>query len=232
MSSSTKLKISVGARGSSLSRAQMQEVLEELLPFHPNLEFQPIWIETTGDQDLKTSLRSLEKTDFFTKEIDALQLSGGCRISIHSAKDLPEPLPKGLILVALTRGVDPSDSIVLQDGATLESLPPHAKIGTSSERREKNILELRSDFICVDIRGNIQARLALLDRRIVDGVVIAEAALIRLKLVHLNRIALPGERAQFQGQLAILARQEDEEVRLLFKCIDVRANEDDSLSRN
>ncbi len=220
VSSSTKLKISAGARGSPLSKAQMLEVLEELNQFHPDVEFQPIWVETTGDQDLKTSLRSLEKTDFFTKEIDALQLSGGCRISIHSAKDLPEPLPKGLVLAALTRGVDPSDSIVLREGATLESLPLHAKIGTSSERREKNILELRSDLVCVDIRGNIQARLALIEQGIVDGVVIAEAALIRLKLMHLNRIPLPGERAQFQGQLAIVAGEEDEEMRSLFKCID------------
>src|SRR5690348_1871807 len=97
----------------------MEEVLQELLQFHPDVEFEPIWIVTTGDRDLKTSLRSLEKTDFFTKEIDALQLSGGCRISVHSAKDLPDPLPKGLVIAALTRGVDPSDSIVLRSGETL-----------------------------------------------------------------------------------------------------------------
>ena len=121
-------------------------------------------METTGDKDQKTSLRTLEKTDFFTKEIDELQLAGGCRISIHSAKDLPDPLPKGLTMVALTQGVDPSDSLVLRENETIESLPHGAKMGTSSARREKNIRDLRSDFICVDVRGNIQARLALLDQ--------------------------------------------------------------------
>ncbi len=214
--------ILVGARSSPLSKAQCDEVLLELKPFYPEIEFQPIWVETTGDKDLKTSLRSLEKTDFFTKEIDALVLSGQCRIGIHSAKDLPDPLPQGLVLIALTKGVDPSDSIALREGDTLESLPLGAKIGTSSVRREKNIRELRSDFVCVDIRGNIQTRLMLLDEGIVDGLVIAEAALIRLKLTHRNRIFLPGERAPLQGQLAVLARADDEEMLQLFKCIDVR----------
>lgn len=220
---STKLTITVGARSSPLSRAQMQEVLEELLKFHPDVDFQPVFIETTGDKDLKTSLRTLEKTDFFTKEIDALQLSGGCRVSVHSAKDLPEPLPKGLVLAALTKGVDPSDAIVLRDHESLESLPKGAKIGTSSVRREKNIRQLRSDLDCVDIRGNIQTRLALLDQGAVDGVVMAEAALIRLKLTHRNRIPLPGERAELQGQLAILVREEDEEMIRFFQSIDSRS---------
>ncbi len=222
MSCSTKKKIIVGARGSPLSRVQMDEVLQELLQFHPDVEFEPIWITTTGDRDLKTSLRSLEKTDFFTKEIDALQLSEGCRLSVHSAKDLPNPLPKGLVIAALTKGVDPSDSIVLRSGETLETLPLGAKIGTSSERREKNIRDLRSDLVCVDIRGNIQARLALLDAGVVDGVVMAEAALIRLKLTHRTRIPLPGERAEHQGQLAVLALEDDEEMLKLFKAIDTR----------
>ena len=226
--------IAVGARGSPLSQAQMDEVLQELREFYPEVEFQPVWVETTGDKDLKTSLRTLERTDFFTKEIDSLQLSGRCRLSVHSAKDLPDPLPEGLILVALTKGVDPSDSIVLREFATpsLESLPYGAKIGTSSARREKNIRELRSDFVCVDIRGNIQTRLALLDAGIVDGVVMAEAALIRLKLTHRNRIPLPGERARLQGQLAVLAREGDEEMQRLFQCIDERQDENDALFGN
>jgi hydroxymethylbilane synthase len=214
-------KLTVGARSSPLSRAQVDEVLTEC-GIKRDIQFAPVWVETTGDKDLKTSLRALEKSDFFTKEIDALQLSGLCRISIHSAKDLPEPLPEGLTLVALTKGVDPSDSIVVRDRETLDSLPLGAKIGTSSDRREKNVRDLRRDLICVDIRGDIQSRLNLLDQGIVDGVVMAEAALIRLKLTHRTRFALPGERAQLQGQLAVLALEGDEEMRQLFECMDVR----------
>ncbi len=216
------IRVVVGARSSPLSKAQCDEILQELRQFHPQVAFEPIWLETTGDKDLKTSLRTLEKTDFFTKEIDVLQLSGGCRISIHSAKDLPDPLANGLVLAALTRGVDPSDSILLREGETVGNLPLRAKIGTSSVRREKNIRDLRSDLVCVDVRGNIQTRLVLLDQGVVDGIVIAEAALIRLKLTSRNRIPLPGERAALQGQLAIIAREDDQEMLELFRCIDVR----------
>jgi hydroxymethylbilane synthase len=214
--------IEVGARGSPLSRAQLDEVLHELLQYNAKVTFHPIWVETRGDKDQKTSLRTLERSDFFTHEIDTLQLARGCRIAIHSAKDLPDPLPKGLTLVALTRGVDPSDALVLRDHQTLENLPLKAKIGTSSLRREKNILELRPDLISVDIRGDIHTRLALLDQGIVDGVVVAEAALIRLKLTHRTHIPLCGERAPLQGQLAVVAGQGDEEMCQLFRCIDRR----------
>jgi hydroxymethylbilane synthase len=221
--------IKVGARGSPLSRAQLLEVFFELQAFHPEIALDPVWIETTGDKDLNTSLRTLEKSDFFTKEIDALQLSGGCRISIHSAKDLPDPLPQGLCLVALTKGVDPSDSLVLREGESLESLPFGAKVGTSSARREKNICALRSDFVCTDVRGTIHTRLALLDKGVIDALVMAEAALIRLNLTHLNRVSLPGERAELQGQLAVVACEGDEEMLHLFQCIDVRQHEDNAL---
>ncbi len=213
-------EITVGARGSPLSCAQVQEVYDELLKFHPHVIFQPIWVETTGDRDLKTSLASLDKTDFFTKEVDALQLAGGCRISIHSAKDLPDPLSRGLTLIALTRGLDPSDALVLRTGDTLATLPPHARIGTSSIRRQHVIHELRSDLRCVDIRGTIGRRLALLDQGEIDGVIIAEAALMRLGLTDRPRIQLTGETAKHQGRLAVLAREEDVEMKQLFACID------------
>ncbi len=211
--------ITTGARSTPLSRAQVAEVLTELRTHHPQISFHTLWMETTGDLDQRTSLRALEKTDFFTREIEALQLSGGCRISIHSAKDLPESLSPGLVIVALTRGVDPSDVIVLRDNTPL---PEGARIGTSSERRESNVKSLRTDLVCVDIRGSILSRLEQLDRGDYDAVVMAEAALIRLGLTHRHRIPLPGEKAPLQGQLAVVARVDDREMHQLFACIDVR----------
>ncbi len=210
---SVNYSLDVGARSSKLSQAQVWEVHRELIQHHPHIEFKPIWITTTGDQDKKTSLRDLGKTDFFTREIDQLQLQGGFRISIHSAKDLPEPLASGLKIVALTKGVDSSDVLVYHE------LPEQAIIGTSSHRREQNLLEWRSDFRCVDIRGTIDERLALLDIGQVDGVVMAEAALIRLGLTHRKRIFLNGETAALQGRLAVVARESDHEMEELFNCI-------------
>lgn len=216
------LNISVGARSSPLSRAQVSEVLEHLRVFHPDVSFEPYFTLSMGDQDKKTSLRSLGKTDFFTKEIDDLLLQGRCRIGIHSAKDLPEPLPLGLKMIALTKGVDSSDALVIRPLETLSSLRPGALIATSSERREEAVKQLRPDFTFCDLRGTISERLTLLEQGKADGVVVAEAALIRLGLTHLNRLRIPGETIPGQGKLAILSRDHDEEMETLFRCLDSR----------
>ncbi|MFZ0565838.1 MAG: hydroxymethylbilane synthase [Chlamydiales bacterium] len=211
--------ISVAARNSALSKAQVKEVLNELTLFHPSLTFETIYVRTMGDQDKKKSLRLLDKTDFFTREIDQMQQNGLCRIAIHSAKDLPDPLPRGLVLAALTKGVDPSDSLVLEEKKTLATLPYGARIATSSDRREASVRKLRDDFHFVDIRGTIEERLAKLDNREIEGLVVAQAALIRLNLTHLNYITLPGQTAPLQGQLAVIARENDKEMLELFRCL-------------
>lgn len=210
------MEIIVGARASLLSQAQVQEVFAALSLFHLHVRFNPIWIQTTGDKDQATSLKTLEKTDFFTKEIDQLLKEGKCRIAIHSAKDLPEPLDPELAIVALTQGVDPSDSLVLRQG---EKLFSGAKVGTSSKRREEELAKTRQDLQFVDVRGTIEKRLQLLEAREIDALVVAEAALIRLKLTHLNRIRLNIPTAPLQGKLAVLSRKDDQEMRALFSTI-------------
>jgi len=211
------MMIRVAARASPLSRAQVEEVLQEL---HPNVEFSMTWVETTGDKDLHTSLRTLPRNDFFTKELDEMLLQGSCDVAIHSAKDLPIPLPKGLRCVALTKGVDPRDVLVLRAGVSLDTLPLHAKIGTSSIRREATIKSLRPDLECRDIRGTIDKRLQKLFSNEIDGVVIAYAALIRLKKLHLHFILLDGPTAKYQGRLAVVARHQNEEMKQFFSAID------------
>lgn len=208
------MKILVGARSSPLSRAQFEEVQRDLKGL-----LEPIWVETTGDLDKKSSLRRLDKTDFFTKELDEMLLEGKIRLAIHSAKDLPEPLPKGLSLVALTKGVDSRDSIVFRFGESLETA---VRIATSSLRREEAVRSLKANLIFVDLRGTIGERLSLLEKGSVDGVVVAEAALIRLKLNSLNRLILPGETTPNQGKLAVVARVDDKEMRDLFVSMDGR----------
>jgi hydroxymethylbilane synthase len=181
-----------------------------------------VFVETYGDLDLNTSLRTLGKTDFFTREVDQLLLKGVCRLAVHSAKDLPDPLPSGLKVVAITRGKDPSDSLVFRPGESLASLPSGAVIATSSVRRQEAVRQLRADLQFIDLRGTIAQRLSKLDSREADGVVVAEAALIRLGLLHLNRLRLPGETVSYQGQLAVIAHNDDVEMASLFSCIDAR----------
>lgn len=215
-------RVNVASRASPLARAQVAEVLTELQRFYPSLLFECQYLTSTGDLDKLTSLRDLDKTDFFTKEIDQLLLNKLCRIAIHSAKDLPDPIPSGLVIVALTRGVDSSDSLVLREGVQLHTLPAGARIGTSSIRREEAVETLKEDCIFVDLRGTVNERLARLDTGDLDGVVVAEAALIRLGLTQLNRVKLPGDTVPFQGKLAVVARADDHEIATFFSVIDAR----------
>lgn len=215
------MNVTIAARASKLSRTQVQEVYQELLQYHSTVVFIPTWVTTTGDKKLDISLRCLDKTDFFTKEIDILVLQGDVDVGIHSAKDLPEPLPQGLARVALTRGIDPSDVLVLKAEMTLDTLPPNPIIATSSVRREINVGQLLPHARFVDIRGTIEQRLGKLDSGDIDGVVVAKAALIRLQL-DVNYVLLPGETTALQGQLAVIARKDDTKMRELFSCLDVQ----------
>lgn len=212
-------QILVAARDSCLSRVQVKEVHQELQMVYPNCVFVPTWVRTTGDNRLDLSLRFLNKTDFFTKEVDQLVLSKVCRVGIHSAKDLPDPLKEGLRIVAITKGVDARDVLVLPPHQTIDTLPKKARIATSTLRREKAVKDLREDLVCLDIRGVIEARLAYLYRGEIEGLVVAEAALIRLHLTHLNRFFLSTETAALQGKLAVVARQDDEEMLQVFSAI-------------
>lgn len=215
-------RIVIGSRASPLALAQVEEVGRELRLHYPQLLVMRRIVETVGDRDRTTSLRSLGKTDFFTRELDEWVLEGICDVAIHSAKDLPEPLPVGLAVVAISRGVDCSDALVLRPGACIPSLPPHAVIATPSERREEAVRQLRSDLTFVDVRGTIGERLELLETGQVEGVVIATAALIRLQLMHLNMIILDGETVPLQGRLAAVARAHDDALEALFAPLDSR----------
>lgn len=211
-------EILVGARGSHLSKAQVDEVQQEIQAFFPHIRFVPVWVTTKGDLDKQTSLRHLEKTNFFTDEIDERQLKGEFRLSIHSAKDLPEPLHPELEVVAVTRGVDPADSLVVRQ----LPIPQGARIGTSSLRREEFLKAWRPDLQCVDIRGTIDERLKLLDKGQIDGVIMAEAALIRLGMTDRLRIPLDAPVAPLQGRLAVVARKNDIKMKQMFQKIDTR----------
>lgn len=215
-------ELTVASRSSPLAKVQVCEIQAEISKKFPNIILQPKFIETDGDTDLTTSLRNLGKTDFFTRQLDEMVANGECRIAIHAAKDLPDPLPEGLSIVAITAGLDPSDSLVLRTEETLDSLPMGAIIATSSERREQAAQQLRSDFKFIDLRGTIGQRLEKLQTKEADGVIVAEAALIRLGLTGLNRIKLPGDTVPYQGQLAIVARTTDLPMRQLFSWIDSR----------
>lgn len=166
--------------------------------------------KTKGDKDLLTSLLTLEKTNFFTEELDEALLRGDCDLVVHSAKDMPEPLPHGLHLAHMTPSIDPRDVLVYNE----EKNAPH--IGVSSPRRVDAVKKLYPHATMGDIRGTIGRRLELLDNGAFDGVVMAEAALIRLGL-NRKRIYLDCEVAPLQGRLALVCREDDSVMRELLE---------------
>ncbi len=214
------MRIRVGARSSPLSRVQVEEVQRECGFF-----FEPIFLETTGDLDQKSSLRDLDKSNFFTEQLDEMVLAGEVEIAIHSAKDLPDPLPEGLKIIAITRGVATHDTLLMRAGETLSTLKKGAKIATSTARRDEQLHKMRSDLEAVDIRGAVDKRVERLLSGEFDGLIVAEAALIRLGLSGDPRfyaLPMPGFAAPLQGKLAIVARESRTDLEALFAPLDIR----------
>lgn len=210
----------VGTRKSPLALKQAEEIIKGLKAysghtggFSCDIEFDIVAIETYGDNDKYTPISEMEGTDFFTREIDEALLEGGIDFAVHSAKDLPRNLIDGLEVAGMTRSIDPYDCLVSRFSLKLDELPYGARIGTSSQRRKIQLKKYRNDFQIVDIRGNIEERLRLLDNhgsRNLDSIVIAAAGLVRLGLEKriLERIPLEILRPHpLQGSLAVVVRK-------------------------
>ena len=170
-------------------------------------------LKTTGDRLQGVSLAKLGGKGLFVKEIEEALLDGRADLAVHSAKDLPAALPAELALVAFPERADPRDALVARErGASLESLPRGARIGTGSVRRSAQLRRLRPDLEIVGLRGNVPTRLRKLDEQGLDAVVLACAGLERLGLADRIDERIDPERmlpAVAQGALAIEARRGD-----------------------
>ncbi|MDP6686161.1 MAG: hydroxymethylbilane synthase [Candidatus Omnitrophota bacterium] len=220
-----KTSYKIGTRKSPLALKQVQEVLDLLKGFYSTIRLETIAIDTYGDKDKATPISEIEGSDFFTKEIDDLLLTGEVDFAIHSAKDLPESLSDGLVIAARTKAIDPYDVLVSKQGLTLDKLPYGAKIATSSLRRKDQLKKYRDDFEIVDIRGNIEERLEKLDNSDLDAIVLASAGLMRLGLAHkiTQRITFKIlDPHPLQGALAIVTRSKDLELLDLLRVLDSR----------
>ncbi len=215
----------IGTRTSPLALKQVEEVLGALKIFYPAIKTEIVGVDTRGDRDRTTPISETEGSDFFTNEIDEALLIGKIDIAIHSAKDLPGHLRKGLVIAAITSSIDPYDVLVSKSGLELGRLPYGAKIGTSSIRRKAQLMKFRNDFRIVDIRGNIEERLRKLDNSDLEAIVIAAAGLLRLGLKHRTTERIPFEILRphpLQGALAVIVRVEDSELINLISAMDSR----------
>jgi hydroxymethylbilane synthase len=202
----------VGARGSRLAQAMVQELIGHLGTC-PVVQFKARTVMTDGDRDRKTSLRNLGggENGVFTTQLEEALLAGDVDIAVHSLKDLPTRLAAGLVLTVTPPRADPLDALC---GSTLAGLRPGARVGTGSARRVAQLRALRPDVDVVPIRGNVPARLARIKSGL-DAVILAASGLRRLGLddaiTELLDPALfppsPG-----QGALAVQVRAGDREL--------------------
>lgn len=216
----TPATIRVIARGSPLSRIQTGEGLERVQPAFPGVRFETRWLESVGDKDLKTPLTDPSvPTDFFTRELDDELLADRADVAVHSAKDLPDPLPEGIALAALLPARDTRDALAIRPGLALDDI---RVVGTSSPTREAAIRERWPEATCKAIRGNIGQRLAQLDAGDYDAVIIAACALERLGLADRVSDLLDYETTPQQGRLAFTVRADRHDLLKAFRAVDVR----------
>jgi hydroxymethylbilane synthase len=170
--------LKIGSRGSALALAQADWVKRKLE--ETGLKVEIAVIKTSGDRFVDRTIQSLGGKGIFTKEIEDALLSGEIDLAVHSMKDLPTELPKGLAIAAVPQREDARDVLVSRKNIPLKNLPPGAQLATGSLRRKSQILNYRSDLSVVPIRGNVDTRLQKLFEQGLDGIVLAAAGLKRL----------------------------------------------------
>jgi hydroxymethylbilane synthase len=207
----------IASRGSELALWQSCAVRAALLAADPSLSVEIDVMKTTGDVIQDVPLAKIGDKGLFTKELDAALLEGRADLAVHSLKDVPTRLPEGLVLAAVTEREDPRDVLLLPPGGAgdLDGLPAGARVGTSSLRRRAQLQALRPDLDVRDLRGNLNTRLAKLDRGDYDAIILAAAGVLRLGwkdriAAYLDAPAwLP---AVGQGALAVVARADRADV--------------------
>lgn len=197
-------KIRVIARGSRLSRLQVEEVFKNF----PELAYEIKYLESYGDKNQQISLLNGEApADIFTRELDDAIRQGDADIAIHSAKDLPYPLPEDIEVIALLPAFDTTDSLVSRDHKKLAELPAGSIIGTSSPLRKKGLNELRPDLTIKGIRGCIEERVQQVKDGKYDAAIVATCALKRLGMEDEIAEVLPFPTHPLQGFLAITGKK-------------------------
>lgn len=208
----------IGTRGSTLALWQAEWVHARLRQLEPGLLVSLKQIKTTGDKILDTPLATIGGKGLFVKEIEDALLRGEIDLAVHSMKDVPTRLPDGLEILSIPEREDPRDVLISRDGAMLDRLAAGARIGTSSLRRQAQLLNVRPDLSIHMLRGNLDTRLRKLEAGEYDGILLAAAGLRRLGWAdrvteYLSPdVCLP---AIGQGALALEGRADDAFVREL-----------------
>lgn len=208
-------KIKIGTRGSALALWQAEWVKSELEKRYQGMTVTLTKIKTTGDKILDVPLAKVGGKGLFVKEIEEAMLANEIDIAVHSMKDVPTFFPDGLHLSCITKREDPRDALLSRNGVSFKDLPKGANVGTSSLRRQAQLMNIRPDFVIHQLRGNVDTRLRKLKEGQFDAIILAAAGVKRLGLAENvteyidPEISLP---AIGQGALGIECRVDDREL--------------------
>lgn len=212
----------IGTRRSRLALWQAGYVRQLLQKACPGLTITLQCVTTRGDRITDRPLSAIGGKGLFTEEIERGLYGHTLDLAVHSLKDIPSELPRGLTLAAVPERGNERDAFVSVRYQSLSDLPEGAVVGTSSLRRKAQLLHLRPDLVVSDLRGNVDTRLSRLDEGKYDAIILAAAGLIRLGLSDRITSLLPPDEflpAAGQGALAIEAREGDEPVLTLLRTI-------------
>jgi hydroxymethylbilane synthase len=216
--------IRIGTRGSRLALAQTEWVAQRLQAAHPALEIRVETFRTAGDRDRATPLAALPGVGFFVKELETALLDDRIDLAVHSLKDVPTTVPDGLeVGTAVPEREDPRECLITPGGLRLEDLPHGATVGSSSPRRRAMLLAARPDLAFIDLRGNVETRLAKLESGLCQATVLARAGLARLGMLD-QRMAVLEPAALLppagQGALGLEFRQSDSRMQRCLAVLD------------
>jgi len=207
--------IRIATRKSPLALWQSEHVAARLRQQHPGIQIELVPLSTRGDEILDRSLAAIGGKGLFLKELEIAMQRGEADCAVHSLKDVPMELEPGFQLAAILPRADPVDVLVSPRFASIDALPKGARVGSSSLRRQAQLRALRPDLDIVDVRGNINTRLARLDAGDYAAMILAAAGLIRLDLAARIRQRLTPPDwlpAPAQGALAIECCDDDAEL--------------------
>ncbi len=211
--------IRIATRKSPLALWQAHFVQSRLQQLYPQLRVELLPMSTKGDKILDSPLAKVGGKGLFVKELEQAILAGDAEIAVHSMKDVPVEFPDGLGLSIICEREDPRDAFVSARFPSLAELPAGSRVGTSSLRRQCQLRASRPDLQILDLRGNVNSRLAKLDGGEYDAILLAAAGLKRLGLQERITTLLPPEQslpANGQGAVGIECRLDDDELLTLL----------------
>ena len=215
-------EIRIATRKSALALWQAEYVKARLEASHPGLEVSLVPMVSRGDKLLDAPLAKIGGKGLFVKELETALLDHEADIAVHSMKDVPMEFPEGLGLYCICEREDPRDAFVSNRYDSLDALPAGSVVGTSSLRRQAQLLARRPDLQIQFLRGNVNTRLAKLDAGEYDAIILAAAGLIRLGFGERIRSSIGVDEslpAGGQGAVGIECRTADSEVHALLECL-------------